>query len=72
MPKKAKVQTHQDLSQFKLLRPAQVLQILPISRSTLWAGIKSGKFKAYHLGPRTTVLRADEVYAVAEALGVGQ
>lgn len=46
----------------RLLRLRQVLAIVPVSRSTWFAGIQAGRFpKGRHLGPRTTVWRSDEI-----------
>ncbi len=41
--------------------------IIPISASSWWAGVKSGKYpKAHKLGEKTTVWKASEVYALCE------
>ena len=38
--------------------------ILPVSRSSFWAGVKSGKYpKPIKLGPRTTVWSVDSIRA---------
>ena len=43
-------------------RLPQVLAAIPVSRSTWWAGVKSGKFpKPVKLGPRTTVWRVEDI-----------
>lgn len=40
---------------------------IPVSKSTWWQGIKDGRFpKAYKLGPRTTVWRAEDIRALFE------
>jgi prophage regulatory protein len=45
-----------------LLRLPQVLKIIPVSRSTWWAGVKSGRFpKPIKLGPRTTCWRESDI-----------
>ncbi len=45
-----------------LLRLKQVLQFIPVSRSTWWAGVKTGRFpKPIKLGPRTTAWRAADI-----------
>lgn len=50
-----------------LLRLPQVLQIIPVSRSAFWAGIKAGKYpKAVKLGERTTCWRRSEILAVIQ------
>ena len=44
------------------LRDKQVLEIIPISRATLWGWVKTGKFpKPVKLGPRTTAWSASDV-----------
>lgn len=43
--------------------------ILPIGRSTWWAGVRSGRFpKPVKLGPRTTAWRASEIRDLVERL----
>jgi len=49
------------------LRLRAVLEIIPISKSSWWAGVKSGRFpKPMKLGPKTTAWRADEIFALIE------
>ena len=51
----------------RLLREKHVLEMLPISRSTWWAGVKSGRFpKPLKLGPRITVWRLEDVRGLLE------
>lgn len=51
----------------RLLRLPHVLQIVPISKSTWWAGVRSGKFpKPVKLGPRTTCWRQSDIAAFVE------
>ena len=39
-----------------------ILPIVPVSRSSWWAGVKSGRYPPpYKLGPRTTVWRAKDI-----------
>ncbi|MET0013047.1 MAG: AlpA family phage regulatory protein [Sedimenticola sp.] len=41
--------------------------IIPVSKSTWWEGVKSGRFpKAIKLGPRTTVWRVEDIRALVE------
>lgn len=50
-----------------LLRLPQVLQIIPVSRSAWWAGVKSGKYpQSVKLGERTTCWRRSEILAVIQ------
>jgi prophage regulatory protein len=40
---------------------------IPVSRSTWWAGVKTGRFpKPRKLGPRITVWRAEDICALVE------
>ena len=44
------------------VRLPQILSLIPISRSTWWAGIREGKFpKGIKLGTKTTVWRAEDI-----------
>ena len=47
----------------RLLRIKQIIpDILPISKATFWAGVKTGHFPApMKLGPRTTVWRESDI-----------
>jgi len=52
------------------LRLSQVLAIIPVSKSTWWAGVKTGRFpKPVKLGPRITAWRAADIAALVEGLG---
>jgi predicted DNA-binding transcriptional regulator AlpA len=51
-----------NLPETGFLRLPQVLQFIPVSRSTWWAGIQTGRFpKGCKLGPRTTALRVEDI-----------
>lgn len=42
-----------------------ILPIIPIGRSSWWAGVKEGKYPAaIKLGPRTTVWRVEDIRAL--------
>lgn len=46
----------------RLLRISQVLNLIPLGRSTLWAWVKSGRFPApVKIGPRTTTWRERDI-----------
>lgn len=46
------------------LRLPQILTLFPISKSSWWAGCRSGRYpKPVKLGPRTTVWRAEDIEA---------
>lgn len=52
-----------------LLRLPQVLEIIPVSKSTWWAGVKSGRYpKPIKLGPRTTAWQAEDIRALLNDL----
>jgi len=45
------------------VRLPQVLSVFPVSRSTWWSGVKSGKYPApVKLGPNTTAWRAEDIH----------
>ena len=50
----------------RLLRLAQIIpDLLPISKSAFWNGVKSGRFpKSVKLGPRTTCWRESEILEI--------
>lgn len=53
------------MSNEKLLRLPQVLERIPVSKSTFWAGIKKGKFpKPVKLTERTSAWRETEIDAI--------
>lgn len=48
-----------------LLRLPQVLQLIPVSASTLWLWVREGKFpQPLRLGGRVTVWRASDIQRV--------
>jgi predicted DNA-binding transcriptional regulator AlpA len=51
------------------LRLPQVLQFVPVGKSSWWAGVKSGRYPAaVKLGPRTTAWRAEDITALIASL----
>ena len=51
------------------LRLPQVLTIIPISKSAWWQGCKDGRYpKPIKLGPRTTVWRSADIFALVRRL----
>lgn len=49
------------------LRLPQVLRVIPVSKTTWWAGVKSGQFPAaIKLSERVTVWRAEEIWKYIE------
>lgn len=52
------------------LREPAVLSLIPIGRSTWWAGVKAGRYpKPVKLGARMTAWRAEDIAALIAALG---
>ena len=52
----------QELPETALLRVKQVLRFVPISRSSWWAGCRSGKYPApLKLSARVTVWRSSDI-----------
>lgn len=67
----------QNIPQFGFLRQSQILgdpggnppvpPIIPISKSTWWAGVRTGRFpKPVKLGPRTTAWRVEDIRDLIE------
>jgi predicted DNA-binding transcriptional regulator AlpA len=53
-----------------LWRLPQVLQVLPIGRSSFLAGVKEGKYpQPLKLGPATTCWRASDILHFIDSLG---
>jgi hypothetical protein len=47
--------------------------LIPISKSSWWMGVKSGRFpQAVKLGPRTTCWRAEDIYALIDSQAIGK
>jgi len=54
--------TDQQEDKPRLLRIRQVLEVVPVSRSTIWEWVKKGHFpKPMRIGARTTVWDEEEV-----------
>jgi prophage regulatory protein len=52
------------------LRLPQVLKIVPVGKSTWWAGVKSGRYpKGQKLSPRTTAWKVEDIRALIAELG---
>ena len=46
--------------------------LVPVARSTWWAGVKSGRFpKPVKIGLRITAWRVEDIRALIESLGIG-
>jgi prophage regulatory protein len=58
--------------QVGFFRLRQILEMLPISRSSFWQGVKNGTYPAsVKIGPRTTAWKKSDIYALIEKLGGG-
>lgn len=53
-----------------LLRLPQVLELIPVSRSAWWAGVRAGRYpQPVKLGPATTCWRAADILAFVDGAG---
>lgn len=71
MPRNLYIQSRNlsDLPDDAIIRLPDVLRIYPVSSSTWWDGVKSGRFPAsIKLGPRTTGWRLGDVLAITRKL----
>ena len=58
-----------NLPQTGFIRLPQVLAFIPVSKSTWWDGIKTGRFpKPIKLGPRTTAWRVEDIQDLINSL----
>ncbi len=65
--KEETIRNQKDPSQDRLIRLAEVLTYLPISKSTWWAGVKSGTYPApLKLSRRVTCWRLKDVLVLVE------
>jgi len=63
-------QLHTSIPNTGYLRLPQVLQFIPIGKSTWWAGVASGRFpKPVKLGPRTTAWKAQDIQKLINEMG---
>jgi predicted DNA-binding transcriptional regulator AlpA len=59
------------LPEVGLVRLPTILKVIPVSKSTWWAGVKSGRFpKAVRVGVRITAWRADDIKELVNKLKV--
>ena len=51
------------------VRLPQILQVIPVGKSTWWAGIREGRFpKGIKIGPRTTAWRCEDIRQLMDEL----
>lgn len=59
-----------NLPETGFVRLPTVLSVYPVSKSTWWAGVKSGRFpQPVKLGPRTTAWKVEDIRALIEQNG---
>lgn len=58
-----------EVKQERLLRLPEVLQLIPVAKSSWWAGIKAGRYPAGRkLTERTTVWLYSDIQALIDSL----
>lgn len=62
------------LPQTGLVRLKQILEVIPVGKSTWWNGVKSGRYPqpVRHLGPRITAWKVEEIRALIEEAVCGE
>lgn len=64
--------TYPDLPIGGFLRLPTVLRYIPVSRSTWWAGIQSGRYpKPVKIGPRAVAWRIEEIMELIDRIKSG-
>lgn len=59
------MQNQSSIPQTGFIRLPAVLAVIPVSKSTWWAGVKTGRFpKSIKLGERITAWRAEDILAL--------
>jgi predicted DNA-binding transcriptional regulator AlpA len=58
-----------NLPETGFIRLHDVLRVIPVGKSTWWAGVKTGRFpQSVKLGPKTTAWRVEEIRVLIEKL----
>ena len=52
----------------RLLRLKQVLEIVPVSRTAWWSGVRSGRYPQSVRDGGMTFWRSDDIYALIESI----
>jgi predicted DNA-binding transcriptional regulator AlpA len=61
------------IPQTGFLRLAQVLAIIPLSKSTWFEGCRAGRYpKPVKIGPRASAWKAEDIAALVKQLGLGE
>ena len=59
-----------DIPETGFLRLPQVLIVIPLGKTSLWEGVKAGRFpKPIKLSERCTAWRAEDIRALIKSLG---
>jgi predicted DNA-binding transcriptional regulator AlpA len=59
-----------NLPEVGFLRLPQVLKLVPVGRSSWWAGVAIGRYpKPVKLGPRTTAWKVEDIRKLIEQIG---
>jgi prophage regulatory protein len=67
MTSQHQIPTSVDFHANSLIRLSDVLKLIPVGKSTWWAGVKAGRYPpAIKLGPGITAWRFADVRALAE------
>ncbi len=62
-----------ELPQMGFVRLKDVLRVFPVSKSTWWAGVKSGRYpQPVKLSKRTTAWKAEEIWTLIEQASNGE
>lgn len=57
------------IPQTGFVRLSQILSVMPVSRSTWWAKVKSGEYpKPVKLGANTTAWKAEDIHALIKKI----
>ena len=61
-----------ELPQTGYIRLPQILRLIPVGKSTWWAGVASGRFPAStKLGPKTTVWKVEDIHQLLADIEAG-
>jgi prophage regulatory protein len=55
--------------QTRLFRLKQVLEIIPVSETTWWAGVKSGRYPSSIRNGGMTFWRSEDIYDLVRSMG---
>jgi predicted DNA-binding transcriptional regulator AlpA len=65
------MQNNSSIPSTGFMRLPAVLAVIPVSKSTWWAGVKTGRYpKAVKLGERITAWRAEDIRTLIEKTNI--